>query len=170
MFVKRMREFYDSQGIKEEKTIVFSDSLDVELCLKYNKAARDAGFNVSFGVGTFLTSEFPSPFPVCLSALDMDGTDTDKTTSPTSRSRRRSRRRSTSSSRSRRPAVTRRSRLVIILARTRAIRQRWRGSSGILATRRRGGRMAMRGSGGVGRSSKVWFYYYYYNYLSLDMI
>ncbi|RPB11303.1 nicotinate phosphoribosyltransferase [Morchella conica CCBAS932] len=58
MFVKRMREFYDSQGIKEEKTIVFSDSLDVELCLKYNKAARAAGFNVSFGVGTFLTNDF----------------------------------------------------------------------------------------------------------------
>lgn len=54
-----MREFYDSQGIKGEKTIVFSDSLDVELCLKYNKAARAAGFNASFGVGTFLTSESP---------------------------------------------------------------------------------------------------------------
>lgn len=55
-----MRKFYDSQGIKEKKTIVFSDSLDVELCLKYHKVAREAGFGVSFGVGTFLTSEFLS--------------------------------------------------------------------------------------------------------------
>lgn len=57
-FVKLMRKFYDSQGIKQKKTIVFSDSLDVELCLKYHKAAQEAGFGVSFGVGTFLTSEF----------------------------------------------------------------------------------------------------------------
>lgn len=55
-----MRKFYDSQGIKEKKTIVFSDSLDVELCLKYHKAAQEAGFAVSFGVGTFLTSKFSS--------------------------------------------------------------------------------------------------------------
>lgn len=53
-----MRNFYDDQGIKEKKTIVFSDSLDVELCLKYHKAGQEAGFGVGFGVGTFLTSEF----------------------------------------------------------------------------------------------------------------
>lgn len=52
-----MRKFYDSQGIKK-KIIVFSDSLDVELCLKYQKAAQEAGLGASFGVGTFLTSEF----------------------------------------------------------------------------------------------------------------
>ncbi|KAL0633362.1 nicotinate phosphoribosyltransferase [Maublancomyces gigas] len=57
-FVKVMRRFYDSQGIKEKKTIVFSDSLDVGLCLKYHKVAREAGFGVSFGVGTFLTNDF----------------------------------------------------------------------------------------------------------------
>lgn len=52
-----MRDFYDAQGIKEKKTVVFSDSLDVDLCLKYHQAAEAAGFAVSFGVGTFLTSE-----------------------------------------------------------------------------------------------------------------
>lgn len=64
-----MRRFYDSQGIKEKKTIVFSDSLDVGLCLKYHKVAREAGFGVSFGVGTFLTSEFLSLPPSGLSSL-----------------------------------------------------------------------------------------------------
>lgn len=59
-FIKLMRKFYDSQGIKENKTIVFSDSLDVGLCLKYHKAGQEAGFAVSLGVGTFLTSEFLS--------------------------------------------------------------------------------------------------------------
>lgn len=55
-FVKRMRKFYDEQGIKSKKTIVFSDSLDVDLCLKYKKFAEREGFVSSFGVGTFLTS------------------------------------------------------------------------------------------------------------------
>ena len=56
-FVKLMRDFYDSQGIKEKKTIVFSDSLNIELCLEYKKAAEEAGFQPTFGVGTFLTSK-----------------------------------------------------------------------------------------------------------------
>jgi len=56
-FVKMMREFYDSIGIKEKKTIVFSDSLNIELCLEYMQAAEEAGFQPTFGVGTFLTSK-----------------------------------------------------------------------------------------------------------------
>lgn len=59
-FVRIMRTFYDSQGIKDKKTIVFSDSLNVERCVEYMKAAEDAGFNPTFGVGTFLTSEYLS--------------------------------------------------------------------------------------------------------------
>ena len=55
-FVKMMREFYDGLGIKERKTIVFSDSLNIELCLEYKQAAEEAGFQPTFGVGTFLTS------------------------------------------------------------------------------------------------------------------
>lgn len=56
-FVTVMREFYISQGIHEKKTIVFSDSLNVDLCLEYKLAAEEAGFSPTFGIGTFLTSE-----------------------------------------------------------------------------------------------------------------
>ncbi|KAI9743599.1 MAG: nicotinate phosphoribosyltransferase [Claussenomyces sp. TS43310] len=57
-FVKLMREFYDKEGIADKKTIVFSDSLNIELCIQYKKISEDAGFQPSFGVGTFLTNDF----------------------------------------------------------------------------------------------------------------
>lgn len=57
-FVKTMREFYDSVGIKDKKVIVFSDSLNIERCLEYKKVAQEAGFQPTFGVGTFLTNDF----------------------------------------------------------------------------------------------------------------
>ena len=53
-----MRDFYDQVGIKDRKTIVFSDSLNIERCLEYKKAAETAGFQPTFGVGTFLTSKY----------------------------------------------------------------------------------------------------------------
>ena len=56
-FIKLMRDFYDEQGIKDKKIIVFSDSLNIELCLKYKAAAEAQGFQPTFGVGTFLTSK-----------------------------------------------------------------------------------------------------------------
>lgn len=56
-FVRIMRDFYQSQGIQEKKTIVFSDSLNIELCVEYMHAAEEAGFATTFGVGTFLTSK-----------------------------------------------------------------------------------------------------------------
>jgi nicotinate phosphoribosyltransferase len=59
-FIKMMREFYDQEGIKERKTIVFSDSLNLDLCFKYRAAAEAQGFQPTFGVGTFLTSEYCS--------------------------------------------------------------------------------------------------------------
>ena len=55
-FIKLMRAFYDSQGIKDRKTIVFSDSLNADRCIEYKEAAEREGFNASFGVGTNFTS------------------------------------------------------------------------------------------------------------------
>lgn len=56
-FTKMMRQFYDKVGITDKKAIVFSDSLNVELCLQYKKQAEELGFTPSFGIGTFLTSK-----------------------------------------------------------------------------------------------------------------
>ncbi|KAL1878476.1 nicotinate phosphoribosyltransferase [Paecilomyces lecythidis] len=57
-FVKMVRDFYDKEGIKEPKTVVFSDSLNIEHCLEYKVIAEEAGFKPVFGVGTFLTNDF----------------------------------------------------------------------------------------------------------------
>ncbi|KAF3069740.1 Nicotinate phosphoribosyltransferase [Daldinia childiae] len=57
-FVKLMRNFYESQGIKDKKTIVFSDSLDIDKCIEYKRISEEYGFQPTFGVGTFLTNDF----------------------------------------------------------------------------------------------------------------
>ncbi|KAH8695938.1 nicotinate phosphoribosyltransferase [Talaromyces proteolyticus] len=57
-FVKLAREFYDNQGITDKKVIVFSDALKVDTCLRYKAIAEEAGFQPTFGVGTYFTNDF----------------------------------------------------------------------------------------------------------------
>ena len=57
-YVKLMRKYYDDRGIKDKKTIVFSDSLNIDRCLEYKKVSEESGFQPTFGVGTFLTNDF----------------------------------------------------------------------------------------------------------------
>lgn len=64
-FVKMAKDFYDKEGIKDQKTIVFSDSLNIKHCLDYKEIAEEAGFKPVFGVGTFLTSKLDPPPPFC---------------------------------------------------------------------------------------------------------
>lgn len=56
-YVKMAADFYDSQGIKG-KGLVFSDSLNTELCIEYKAVAEKHGFKPSFGVGTFFTNDY----------------------------------------------------------------------------------------------------------------
>ena len=60
-FIKLIAKFYQEQGITEKKTVVFSDSLNIEKCLQYKEHAEEAGLVPSFGVGTFFTSKSTSP-------------------------------------------------------------------------------------------------------------
>lgn len=59
-YIKLARDFYDSVGIKDSKSIVFSDALNTEKCIEYKALAEENGFLPSFGVGTFFTNDFKS--------------------------------------------------------------------------------------------------------------
>jgi len=56
-FVPRIVRHYKENNVDpRDKTIVFSDSLDVERCLQLKDWADKHGIRSSFGVGTFFTS------------------------------------------------------------------------------------------------------------------
>jgi len=58
-YIQKARALYESLGINpKEKSIVFSDSLDIEKAIKIKKACDEAGMLASFGIGTFLTNDF----------------------------------------------------------------------------------------------------------------
>ncbi|KYK57561.1 polyketide synthase [Drechmeria coniospora] len=57
-YAKLMKAYYDKEGIKSKKVIVFSDSLNIERCLEYKKISDELGFQPTFGVGTYLTNDF----------------------------------------------------------------------------------------------------------------
>lgn len=56
-YIKAASDFYKAIGVSG-KSIVFSDSLNVEKCLEYKDIAENYGFKPSFGVGTFFTNDF----------------------------------------------------------------------------------------------------------------
>ena len=56
-FVPRIVRHYKEHNVNpKDKTIVFSDSLNIERCLELKKWADKHGIGSSFGVGTFFTS------------------------------------------------------------------------------------------------------------------
>ncbi|KAI0790194.1 nicotinate phosphoribosyltransferase [Irpex lacteus] len=61
VYAPRAKEIYQSLGIDHrEKTIIFSDSVDVDKALKLKKQSDELGFKASFGIGTSLTNDFKS--------------------------------------------------------------------------------------------------------------
>jgi nicotinate phosphoribosyltransferase len=59
-FVPRIVRHYKENNVDpRDKTIVFSDSLDIERCLQLKDWADKHGIRSSFGVGTFFTSTAP---------------------------------------------------------------------------------------------------------------
>ncbi|CZT25382.1 related to nicotinate phosphoribosyltransferase [Ramularia collo-cygni] len=57
-YVKMISQFYDAQGIKDPKTVIFSDSLNIARCIQYKEATEAVGLTPAFGVGTFFTNDF----------------------------------------------------------------------------------------------------------------
>ncbi|GAA5886035.1 hypothetical protein JCM6882_004241 [Rhodosporidiobolus microsporus] len=58
-FIATAKEAWERVGDDpSKKVVVFSDALDVDLCIKLKQASDEAGIGCSFGVGTNLTNDF----------------------------------------------------------------------------------------------------------------
>ncbi|KZT02905.1 nicotinate phosphoribosyltransferase [Laetiporus sulphureus 93-53] len=61
VYAPRAKQIYEQLGIDyREKTIVFSDALNVEKVLKLKKQCDAVGFKASFGIGTSFSNDFKS--------------------------------------------------------------------------------------------------------------
>jgi len=61
VYAPRAKEVYESLGIDyRQKSIIFSDSLNLDKALKLAKQCREVGFVPLFGIGTWLTNDFAS--------------------------------------------------------------------------------------------------------------
>ncbi|EIW84141.1 nicotinate phosphoribosyltransferase [Coniophora puteana RWD-64-598 SS2] len=59
VFAPRAKEIYESLGIDHrEKTIIFSDALNVEKALRLKQQCDELGFTCAFGVGTDFSNDF----------------------------------------------------------------------------------------------------------------
>ncbi|KAI0293813.1 nicotinate phosphoribosyltransferase [Russula brevipes] len=61
VFAPQAKEVYERLGINpSEKTIVYSDSLNVDKAIALKKQCEDVGLKPAFGIGTFFTNDFKS--------------------------------------------------------------------------------------------------------------
>ncbi|KAI0048993.1 nicotinate phosphoribosyltransferase [Auriscalpium vulgare] len=60
-FAPQAKAVYESMGIDiRDKTVIYSDSLDLEKALALKKQCGEIGFVAAFGIGTFLTNDYKS--------------------------------------------------------------------------------------------------------------
>ncbi|KAH9178346.1 nicotinate phosphoribosyltransferase [Lactarius sanguifluus] len=60
-FAPQAKEVYERLGVNHrERTIVYSDSLDLDKTLALKKQCEEIGFIPTFGIGTFFTNDFKS--------------------------------------------------------------------------------------------------------------